>query len=437
MNLSSFLLIILVAQSLSPKSLGFLFGGLAVGRRRRMTTTQALPQLQAPLSSKSCFIRLRATGSNGFGFGGAPPPERQKKKKDKKIKSKSTPPASVSSRSTSGANGTNKPYVKSQTDDLIAQLQAKSAKSCLGLAVASAASASSSNGKLNVDPFWELIPSLIASKFPDVQDSELQRVAGFVRHAVAKANDEYVRLEDFVPSDEEIFGNPHRPPDEIHAYMPGLGPTRPFHDTDELQLCRLLSDNYETIRSEYHALLKDNQQNEKDRFQSVTSMNYKSGWKTMVLFYNGHRIPGFPYHLCPTTTRILESVPLAGRIAGFNRQKPGTGIPEHTDGNNMWLTCQMGIEIPTTENPNDSAYITVGDETRHWQPGQCLLYDTTYRHATRNAHATQERVVLHVDFFNTLAMTPVEIRILQYIYAMREEFMKAEGVVAKVGAQIL
>jgi aspartyl/asparaginyl beta-hydroxylase (cupin superfamily) len=75
-------------------------------------------------------------------------------------------------------------------------------------------------------------------------------------------------------------------------------------------------------------------------------MNYESGWKTMVLFYNGHRIKDFPYKVCPVTNRILESVPLAGRISGFNRQEPRGGIPRHSDGNNMWLTCQMGIKVP-------------------------------------------------------------------------------------------
>jgi hypothetical protein len=53
-----------------------------------------------------------------------------------------------------------------------------------------------------------------------------------------------------------------------------------------------------------------------------------------------------------------------------------------------------------------------------------------------NEHASQERVVLHVDFFNTLSMTPNEIEVMRYIYSLREEFMRAEGV-AKVGAQIL
>lgn len=64
------------------------------------------------------------------------------------------------------------------------------------------------------------------------------------------------------------------------------------------------------------------------------------------------------------------------------------------------------------------------------------MYDTTYEHETMNESETEERVVLHIDFFNTLAMTPTEIEAMQYIYNMREQFMKAEGV-SKVGAQVL
>ena len=62
----------------------------------------------------------------------------------------------------------------------------------------------------------------------------------------------------------------------------------------------------------------------------------------------------------------------------------------------------------------------MGSETRHWQTGECLLYDTTYEHETMNEHPTEERVVLHVDFFNTIAMTPFEIEVMQYIYRLRE-----------------
>jgi len=89
----------------------------------------------------------------------------------------------------------------------------------------------------------------------------------------------------------------------------------------------------------------------------------------------------------------------------------------------MWLTCQMGLKVPKGEK----AHIRVGPETRHWKEGKCLLYDTTYEHETFNASEDEERIVLHVDFFNTLAMTPMEIEIVEYVYEMREKFLKAEN----------
>ena len=360
----------------------------------------------------------------GGGFGSSGGSKRKTAKKRKKSRLVNT----LSDKDKSSSKSKNKPFVKSEQDDLLASLASTASQTCIGRAVAE--SPLSTQNTPDSDPFWELMPSLISSRFPNVPDQQLQRVAGFIRHT----------LDPSLPLEDAIIQDPYRPHDEIHAYMPGLGPTQPFHDPTQLELCQELSRNFETIRSEYDALVQDNNNNnnnmessgKKDRFQSVTSMNYDSGWQTLVLFYNGHRIPGFPYHLCPTTTRILESsVPLAGRIAGFNRQQPQTGIPRHSDGNNMWLTCQMGLYVPAA-----SAYIRVGSETRHWKAGECLLYDTTYQHETMNPDPSQERVVLHVDFFNTLAMTPVEIQVMQYIYSLREEFMKAEGV-DKVGAQIL
>ena len=309
----------------------------------------------------------------------------------------------------------NMPFVKSQQDQMIDSLQQASSRTCIGRAVA--------ESPPNDDPFWQLMPSLIAAKFPNVPDSQLKRVAGVVRHA----------LDPILPLEDTIIEDPFRPHREIHAYMPGLGPTKPFYDPTQLTLCQKLTENYEIIKQEYHALVQDmERQGGKNRFQSVTSMNYDAGWQTVVLFYNGHRINDFPYHLAPVTTSILESYPLAGRIAGFNRQQPQSGIPLHSDGNNMWLTCQMGIIVPE----GDAAYIRVGPITNRWKAGECLLYDTTYEHETFNDHPTQERVVLHVDFFNTLAMTPVEIQVMQYVYSLREQFMKAEGN-AKVGAQLL
>lgn len=380
-------------------------------------------------SSSSSHPKIRRHGlstlyAGGFG-GGTESNQKNKKTKGKRSLADTLEDKPKPAKSKSTTTVTPRPFVRSEQEDLIEALAAKSAKTCIGRAVEAAKASlalrsDSAAAGVEVDPFWDLMPSLIASRFPNVQDHELQRVAGMVQHAI---DPESFQL------DASIIENEWRPHDEIHAYMPGLTAAQPFLDPSQLKLCQQLQDNYDTILKEYEALISD----KKDRFQSVTSMNYESGWKTLVLFYNGHRIPDFPYHLCPTTTKILEQVPLAGRIAGFNRQAPSSGIPLHSDGNNMWLTCQMGLKVP---EGGDKAWIRVGPETRRWKTGECLVYDTTYEHETMNESETEERVVLHVDFFNTLQMTPVEVQVMQYIYSLREQFMKAEGV-SKVGKQIL
>ena len=115
-----------------------------------------------------------------------------------------------------------------------------------------------------------------------------------------------------------------------------------------------------------------------------------------------------------------------GTTCGKRREQVWSRMPRPSPANNYYhhrLTCQMGIHVPEDEK----AWIRVGPETRRWKEGECLLYDTTYEHETMNEHPEQERVVLHVDFFNTLALTPTEIEVMQYIYSLREEFMKAEG----------
>lgn len=371
------------------------------------------------LQAKKKNGKKKVTAATSSGFG-APSQKIASKKEKSTGKSKglvATLTDEPSNKKKSKKGGVT--YVKSEQDALLQALANTASVSPIGKAVAE----SPMHGSPEADPFYELMPSLIASKFPNTPDEKLQRVAGFVRHA----------LDENLPLEDSIINDPYRPQDEIHAYMPGLGETNPFHDPAQLELCQKLSENIDVIEKEYEALVADMVgKGKKDRFQSVTSMNYESGWKTLVLFYNGHRIKDFPYHLCPVTTEIMESVPLAGRIAGFNRQQPQSGIPLHSDGNNMWLTCQMGVKVPE----NQKAYIRVGPETRRWSKGECLLYDTTYEHETMNESETEERVVLHIDFFNTLAMTKEEIDIMRYIYSLREEFMKAEGV-AKVGAQIL
>ncbi len=384
---------------------------------------------QSAASSIKTSIHAKKKAKSSGGFGGGFGSSAATKKKSPRGKSGRSDLISVLNDDDSKKESKkfSRTYVKSEQEQMLNELAAKSSTTVIGRAVAK----SPYYNTPEMDPFWQMLPSLISTKFPSATDKDLERVARMVEFSIGAG-----KVED------DVVENPWRPHTELHAYMPGLGATEPFLDPDQLDLCKQLSENYDVISSEYEALLEERfDRKGNDRFQSVTSMNYEAGWKTMVLFYNGHRIKDFPYHLCPVTTKIMESVPIAGRIAGFNRQQPQSGIPLHSDGNNLWLTCQMGIKVPPTITNEageevESAHIRVGPETRHWNEGECLLYDTTYEHETFNAHPTEERVVLHIDFFNTIKLTPLEIKVLQYMYDMREQFMKAEGV-AKVGAQVL
>jgi aspartyl/asparaginyl beta-hydroxylase (cupin superfamily) len=80
----------------------------------------------------------------------------------------------------------------------------------------------------------------------------------------------------------------------------------------------------------------------------------------------------------------------------------------------MWLTVQMGIQVPEGEK----AWIRVIPETKRWKNGECILYDTTLEHETMNEHESHKRVVLHIDFFNMLRMTPVQTEAMRYIYSL-------------------
>ena len=136
-----------------------------------------------------------------------------------------------------------------------------------------------------------------------------------------------------------------------------------------------------------------------------------------------------------TTTTFVENTKLCYKTTKNNNKIVSNPSP-------VWITSPVGrrscyFTTVIVFRVSPITWIRVGPETRHCQPGgHCLVYNTTYEHETKNESADKERVVLHVDSFNTLVMTPLEIHVMRYIYEMREAFMKAEGV-AKVGAQIL
>lgn len=89
----------------------------------------------------------------------------------------------------------------------------------------------------------------------------------------------------------------------------------------------------------------------------------------------------------------------------------------------MWLTCQIPIRAPPTSSPS---YIINGGERHEYIEGKAVVYDTTYEHHTMNESETEDRVVLHIDFWNTLEMSEEEVQVMQYVYDLKGKFMEAE-----------
>ena len=127
-------------------------------------------------------------GGGHGGFGSSSKTKSKKKGKGKLISTLADKPKSSKSKQ-KGVT-----YVKSEQDALLQQLASTASLSPIGQAVA----ASPIHGTPDADPFWELIPSLISSKFPNASAKELKRVAGFVSHAL----DENLPLEASIVEDE-------------------------------------------------------------------------------------------------------------------------------------------------------------------------------------------------------------------------------------------
>jgi aspartate beta-hydroxylase len=120
---------------------------------------------------------------------------------------------------------------------------------------------------------------------------------------------------------------------------------------------------------------------------------------------------------CPVTTHGIETHAAMRTVSGLiyvSRMRAGTHIRAHRGPTNLRLRCHLGIEVP-----DGDCAIRVGDETRRWREGECLVFDDHFEHEAWN-HTTGDRIVLIVDLWHPeLSMT--EVRLLEglhrYVYA--------------------
>jgi aspartate beta-hydroxylase len=101
--------------------------------------------------------------------------------------------------------------------------------------------------------------------------------------------------------------------------------------------------------------------------------------------------------LLPTTFKIVTSLPEASSmVLGATKisvMEPGTHVLAHTGLTNARLRIHLGL------SGLDGVYIRVGDSTRQWRDGRCIVFDDSFVHEVWH-NGTQTRIVLIVDIWH-------------------------------------
>ena len=156
-----------------------------------------------------------------------------------------------------------------------------------------------------------------------------------------------------------------------------------FYDPTDFAFVSTLESNWQIIKQELTQLRQG------DFIPWPEKHLYGKGWDTFGLYGFGIKISKNSA-LCPETTKFVETIPNLVS-AGFSSLTAGAHITPHTGYPDGLLRCHLGLIIP------DGCGIRVGDQTRSWVEGKCLVFDDTLDHEAWNS-GDQTRIILLLDF---------------------------------------
>jgi len=153
------------------------------------------------------------------------------------------------------------------------------------------------------------------------------------------------------------------------------------------------------------------------------ALNYSPTWNAFFFYRDGRRFDD-NCRRCPVTSKLLDSLPL-NHVAEhspevfFSVLKPGAHIPPHSGVINTRLVVHLPLIIPP------ECGIRVGDETRGWKEGECIVFDDTFEHEAWN-RSDQTRVVLIFDIWNPY-LTDTEKQAMRIVVEEIGHFNRMHG----------
>ncbi len=178
----------------------------------------------------------------------------------------------------------------------------------------------------------------------------------------------------------------------------------PFIDPQHFPWISHLEANGQTIATELDHILQ--YQDELPNFQDLSPDQYHltqdNRWKTFFFYAFGVKAAQ-NCDRCPQTSQMLAAIP-GMKTAFFSILLPHKHIPEHCGVYKGVVRYHLALKVP---QPATQCRLRVGDQIRHWQQGQGLVFDDRFPHEVWN-DSDEVRVVLIVDVVRPLKL-PVSI----------------------------
>jgi len=208
---------------------------------------------------------------------------------------------------------------------------------------------------------------------------------------------------------------------EARSYVEGLT-ARPFWDARDFAWATQLEANWEVVRDEFRHVALENRATLEAKGSNVwvasrdaeAGETYGSDWRTLALYDRG-RWDAQNAALFPETARLLAASEAPIAEAFFASMKPQSAIKPHSDHCNFLVTSHLPLIVPGFDGPDPKpCRLSVGDQTRAWQEGQVLLFDTSILHDAVN-DSPEYRYVLMLRLFHP-DLSSTERAALQFLF---------------------
>jgi len=171
-----------------------------------------------------------------------------------------------------------------------------------------------------------------------------------------------------------------------------------FFGNDRFPWIAEIEANWETIADELERVLEDREA--LPNFQEISKDQIEitddDRWKTFFLYGYGFEAK-LGVEMCPRTAELMRRIP-GMTTAMFSILSPRKHILDHRGPYKGVLRYHLGLIVP---DDAEACRIRVGEDFRHWEQGESVIFDDTYNHEVWN-DTDETRVVLFVDVLRPL-----------------------------------